>query len=227
MLGLIDEFNALKAKYDAGSTDLGAKELGEALWTSEADLNYQKGNALVVSYQTRTEDIVIDLPIFSEGGMAMVKNNDLIEAQESVLARIIDTPTNGTVYMIDVELRSATAEEARVGVHILRRFIAPSPMDPPQGHYPLYNEGQTDAVAIMNGYLTYTENLYWITDVHPAFFTSVSPEKHLYDNDWYANVYHVPCISAQIHLRVVRVGWPKVRQVNRSITLIIGTSMRS
>lgn len=112
--GLIEDFQHLKERYHSrDAEELGERPLTDAVWTSEADANYMKGDASVNTGFYKQDSVEFTLPVHQkEDGSLWVHNADLIAKQEELINTINGSTHGAKVFWASVELGGTSGENA-------------------------------------------------------------------------------------------------------------------
>ena len=191
IVGLIKQFNEKKRALAEGSREgLGEKQLSEALWMSEADLNFWRGDARILADSMSRDSIFFILPIhLKENGQLWVFDEDLIVAQQALLAEFPIDSILHPIELVDLSVKQIGTDHATIEALVVRRAVPPhGPHPPAEGCFPLHQIGVTNADQVMNSYLNYYayyEQDGEITDWHPPFYATVSTQHFLGTLDEY------------------------------------------
>lgn len=190
ILPLIRVYNEEWTAHLNGSREeSGIKKLDEAIWTVEADLNYERGNALAM-LDSLFDSVSVTVPLVIIDGIPSVSDTSLYRAEEFLLARIPIDSIDHPVRLIDLAATSVRERDATVTAYVYRRYRPYMPAPPSEGCYFMGNNpsGPYPASNVMNDWLHYHEFLeidQGSSDVHPPFFTTVSAFHYLSTTDAY------------------------------------------
>lgn len=180
--GLLDRFQVKKNKYLQGlKSDLGDLPLSEAIWITEADLNFLRGDARIPNDELLVDSIEVDVPYFlGNGGEVRVQEVDLLAAHQAVLALLPDSALANGIRYIDVFVFGVDPTNAKLHYVTYRRAVAQTILPPPPtGCFWMDHPSDPDAHEVMNYYLAYYEQLAIGTNYPRPYYVSISAESYV------------------------------------------------
>lgn len=190
--GLLERFHEEKRAYAQGQKDLlGQKPLSEALWTCEADLNFERGDARVVLDTLGYDSLIFVLPFeVNAEGIMLINDEDLILKQQDLLASGTLDATSNPIQFIDVALKEIDGSNAVFIARAYKRYVPYNVLvPPPVGCFDMEFSGTYPAEDVMNAWITY--NWYIDMDIDPMYYTerpyytNVGIQRWLSTLDWY------------------------------------------
>lgn len=195
VMPMIRTFNERMDAFRGGDRDeVEERRLSEGVWMSEADLNYQRGDARAMGDSTIRDSIIVELPCYQKSdGEWWVLGEEFAEMHDALLAGIpVDQNGQPTRY-IDLAVTRIANGMATIRAFTHRRYVPWVPSDPPEGCFNM--QGPQDelfpAEIAMNQWIAWNDFYELnggITDWHPPFYVTVSTLQAMSTVDWVGNL---------------------------------------